>query len=80
VRFFLQLQRALARRGLSAVPGETPLELARRAAAAERNLAPAEEITRLYYRVRFGAKPLAPDEAAHVATLLAGLENPQASS
>ena len=76
VQFFLRLQRALARRGLSAAPGETPLELAHRAATAEQGLAPAEEITRLYYRVRFGAKPLVPHEAARVEAQLAALESP----
>jgi hypothetical protein len=75
-RFFARLQRTLARRGLVAAAGETPLELALRAAAAAPNLVPAEEITRLYYRVRFGAQPLAPHEAACVEAQLAALEHP----
>ena len=37
-------------------------------------LAPAEEITRLYYRVRFGEQPLALDEASRIDVLLATLE------
>ncbi|HYB72933.1 MAG TPA: DUF3488 and transglutaminase-like domain-containing protein [Candidatus Sulfotelmatobacter sp.] len=78
VRFQARLQRALARRGFVPAPGETPLELARRAAeGGGAPLAPAEEITRLYYRVRFGAEPLAPAEAARVEALLAALERPE---
>jgi transglutaminase-like putative cysteine protease len=78
VRFHARLRRALARRGFVPAPGETPLELARRAAdGAGPPLAPAEEITRLYYRVRFGAEPLAPAEAARVEALLATLERPE---
>jgi transglutaminase-like putative cysteine protease len=73
-RFYARLQRVLARRGLVPADGETPLELARRAAGAEPTLAPAEEITRLYYRVRFGEEPLTPDESARVGALLAALE------
>ena len=77
VWFYARLQRALARRGFVAAPGETPLELTRRAAAAGGGaLAPAEEIARLYYRVRFGAEPLAPAEATRIDSLLAALERP----
>jgi transglutaminase-like putative cysteine protease len=77
VRFHARLQRALARRGFVPAPGETPLELARRAAeGAGPPLIPAEEITRFYYRVRFGAEPLIPAEAARVEALLVALERP----
>jgi hypothetical protein len=76
-RFHARLQRALARRGFVPAPGETPLELARRAVeGAGPPLVPAEEITRLYYRVRFGAEPLVPAEAARVEALLVALERP----
>ncbi len=75
VPFYARLQRALARRGFIPAPGETPLELARRAGDTDgTSLAPAEEITRLYYRVRFGSEPLAPAEAARIDALLAALE------
>ena len=78
IHFYARLQRALAQRGFVPAPGETPLELARRAAEATGPpLAPAEEIARLYYRVRFGAKPLAPAEAARIEALLATLEHPE---
>jgi hypothetical protein len=56
--------------------GPVPVR-ARRAAAAGPDLAPAEDIARLYYRVRFGGQPLASEEAARVDALLAALDRPR---
>ena len=67
--FYRRLLGALARRGWNPAPSDTPLEFA--AAVAPRlpdadAVALVDRVTALFYRVRFGAVPLAPDETRQI--------------
>jgi hypothetical protein len=62
--FYAQALRALARRGLALAPGETAREFAGRVASAAPACADAfARLTAAYERLRFGARPLSPEEA-----------------
>jgi protein-glutamine gamma-glutamyltransferase len=71
VAFYERMTRALAARGLRRPPDQTPLEFAGTLDAPEALL-----LTRAYNRVRFGARPLAPEEAARVEEWLQKIEKP----
>lgn len=81
VEFYERLVKLLARHGLARHPAQTPQEfavsaagvLATRQAAASLQSTP-EELTLLFYRVRFGQQPLTADETDRLDTLLHRLE------
>lgn len=69
VEFYERLTKVLSARGLRRAPDETPLEF-----AAATGLNEALQITRAYNRVRYGEKPLSPEEATAVDNWLREME------
>jgi len=67
--FYRRFLTTLARHGWKPAPGQTPLEFAATVSPKLREMdavAFADRVTTLYYRVRFGDVPLAPDEIREV--------------
>ena len=77
IEFYERLVRVMARRGLRRLPAATPMEFARQAVAREpEDLAGVDEITRLYYRARYGLRLPDASERERLEQLLARLEAP----
>jgi transglutaminase-like putative cysteine protease len=81
IEFYERLVRALARRGLRRPPASTPMEFALQTVSREpTRLAGVDEVTRLYYRVRYGLRQPDAAERARLEELLARLEAPEVQS
>ena len=69
VAFYERMLRVMARGGIIKKDTETPLEFSHRITL-ERGIKEAEEITRIYYRVRYGREALKREEEVRIESLL----------
>ncbi len=74
VEFYERLLRLLARRGIEKPAEQTPREFARRVVQIRPEWRFVDELTRHYYRVRFGAAALSAEQLKEVDGLVARLE------
>jgi hypothetical protein len=71
VAFYQDLQRVLKRRGFERTPATTPREFTQQVATAMEDMRAAlEELTDVFYRVRFGRAPLEPQEERRLRAII----------
>ena len=76
VAFYRELERMLKRRGFERGAGTTPREFIRFVATSWPDVRPAlEELTNVFYDVRFGRAPLDPDQERRLRAMIASLRS-----